>query len=434
MNAPRASATPPAAPADRDLPSRVTEGARRRPRPAVRWALAVATAMLVALPACTGSGTTAAPIVLFVAGDDGGTATVRAFETLLPPDPARSDEPLVERPELQRTLDGTDVIDVAAVRDGQPALYLLLRDDDGADGTERLVRFDLSSLDPDDSASMPDDPEPVLDDLDTLLVELDVLAGDDPLCATGMTLTGDASWLGLLHDPRACRPTSSNPPVVIALELAPAAPAQRRIGPPELGTADVAAVPTFFGSGDDARLAWIRATGVVRAWSPFVAGAGSEDLGTIDLGSSAAAIGRSSTGLAVASGTDVRFLSSSDDGAGPVWSLDDAGTVRAVVDADTLPGTATLVLGTDGLALVSDLDQDPDPDRIHTASTAPDAVAVIGPYGFAFVVSGSQLRAYDALTATVGESGLGGAVATRDLGSSTASALDWAFTAASPAP
>lgn len=380
--------------------------------------LCVVSSLLVT--ACTGSQTTRTPVVVFLAGTDTSieTSTLRAFEIELPYDPATGTEPIRELAGFERTLQGS-VIALTATRQGDPALYVLLR----IDGVDTLARFDVAGLDTDVPGSLASSPDALVD-LDAIVETPEGL--DEELCARAITVTPDGSWLGLLHDPTAC--ASSGPPAVLAIELTPDDPNRRGFGPPTLGTQDAAAAPTFVGRGDDVRLAWVRATGAVTVWSPLDVDAKPVELAVVELGSSAPALGRSGTGLAVAYDRDVRYVSLAGGELGPTWTVDDTGTLRDVVDADTLPGTSSIVVGSAGLAVLTDLDADPDDARIDAASVADaDTQAVLGPYGYLYVLTNAELRTFDTLSAATGGALVSVPSATVDLNGYVPVAASWTF-------
>jgi hypothetical protein len=373
-------------------------------RRGTRRTLACLGLIAVLATGCTGSRETRTPAVAFVAGGD----EVRAFLTGLPRE-AADDPALTPLPDLDRALPaGSVILDVVAVPEGRPALYLLYRD---ASDRDRLARFDLGGLDPDDAASLSSAPDADLDLTALVGANLDVL--DEPLCAVAIDVASDGGWAGLLHDPARCG--GSEPPAVLAVELTPDDPADRRVRPTGAGSADAAAAPTFVGTGDDERLAWLRTTGAVALWSPDAPDDPAADTAGIDrLTSDAPALGRAGTGLALADGDRLTFVPLGGGNPGPTWTLDDVTSIDALVASDGLPGVAALGIADAALLVATDLDGEPDDERVGVRSGVAPEAAVLDPYGYLLVATRLRLEAYDALTA-LDAAAIGPPVARTDL-------------------
>ena len=338
---------------------------------------------------CTGSRETRTPVVAFVAGGD----EVQAFLTGLPRE-ALDDPALTPLPDLTRSLPaGSTILDVAAVPEGRPALYLLYRD--ATDG-DWLARFDLDALDPDDAASVSPTPDAEIDLTDLVGTNLEIL--DDPLCAVAIDVAPDGAWLGLLHDPAGCG--GIEPPAVLAIELTPDDPATRRVRPSGAGTNDAAAPPTFVGTGDDERLAWLRTSGEVALWSPDAPDAPASDTAGVDrLTTAVPALGRAGTGLALADGDELTLVPLGGGEPGPTWTIDGVTTIDALVAADGLPGVVAVGVADGALLLASGLDAEPDDERVGVRTGVSAEAAVLDPYGYLLVATPLRLEAYDALTA-----------------------------------
>ena len=360
--------------------------------------------LLVALAAgCTGSRETRTPVVAFVAGGN----EVRAFLTGLPRE-AADDPALTPLPDLTRSLPaGSTILDVASVPEGRPALYLLYRDASG----DRLARFDLDALDPNDAASLSPVPDAEIDLSDLVGANLEIL--DDPLCAVAIDVAPDGAWSGLLHDPAACG--GIEPPAVLAVELTPDDPSSRRVRPTGAGTNDAAAAPTFVGTGDDERLAWLRTSGEVALWSPDAPDAPARDTAGVErLTSDGPALGRAGTGLALADGDEVTFVPLGGGEPGPTWTIDGVTTIDALVAAEGLPGVAAVGVADGALLLAAGLDGEPDEERVGVRSGVSAEAAVLDPYGYLLVATPLRLEAYDALTA-LDDAAIGFPVARADL-------------------
>jgi hypothetical protein len=371
----------------------------------VRRLLALASLLAVLATGCTGSRETRTPVVAFVAGGD----EVRAFLTGLPRETA-ADPVLTPLPGLARSLPaGSTILDLAAVSAGRPALYLLYRDG-AVDPVDRLARFDLDALDPEDPASVSPTPDETID-LSALASGLAILA--EPLCAVAIDVASDGAWAGLLHEPERCDEGGS--PAVLAVELAPDDPADRRVRPVNAGTNDASAAPTFVGTGDDERLAWLRTSGDVALWSPDAPDApASETAGVASLSSEAPALARAGTGLAVADGDELTFVPLGGGAPGPTWTIDGVTEIGALVAADGLPGVAAIGVAESGLVLVTELDGEPDDDLADVRSSVVARAATLDPYGYLLVASASRLEAYDALTA-LDDAAIGFRLASTDL-------------------
>lgn len=370
--------------------------------------------MLVLLGGCTGSRETRTPVVAFVAGG----SDVQAFLSGLPLE-APNDPALTALPGLTRSIPGT-ILDLVAVPDVRPALYLLYRDDEG----DWLARFDLDALDPADPASVSPTPDAELH-LTPLAAGLEILA--DPLCAVAIDVASDGGWLGLLHDPERCG--ASSPPAVLAVELeSDDAP---RVRPTTAGTSDAAAAPTFVGSGEDERLAWLRTSGDVALWSPDEPDAGAQPLAGVDgLTSDAPALGRAGTGLAVADGDELTFVPLGAGESGPTWTIDDVTTIDVLVAADGLPGVTAVGVAGGSLALVTGLDEEPNEENVEVRTGAAGNAAVLDPYGYLFVATPAELVAYDALAALDVDAALAGPRARTDLSlPADAVGVGWTFVA-----
>jgi hypothetical protein len=374
----------------------------------VRSALhrALAFLLLAAVAAgCTGSRETRTPVVAFVAGGD----EVRAFLTGLPRE-APGDPALTPLPDLTRSLPpGSTILDLAAVPEGRPALYLLYHD---ASNVDRLARFDLDALDPNDAASVSSTPDAEID-LTALASGIAILA--EPLCAAAIDVASDGAWLGLLHEPGQARCGGSGSPAVLAIELLPDDPADRRVRPTSAGTNDASATPTFVGTGDDERLAWLRTSGEVALWSPDAPDApASETAGVAGLGGDAPSLGRAGTGLALADGDELTFVPLGSAPPGPTWTIDGLTTIDALVAADGLPGVTAVGVADGALVLATGLDGEPDEERVGVRTGASAAAAVLDPYGYLLVATPLRIEAYDALTALDGAA-IGVPVARADL-------------------
>lgn len=412
-----------AALADGDGRSARHDRIARRPRLGGLLLLLLAAAF--AATSCTGSQTTRTPVVVFVAGQDLDSEAwaVRSFRSSLAGDSGADTEAIVELDAFRRAVPG-EVIAMEAVQGDDPALFVLLRDADGSDLLARFDLRDLSFVEPDSLAPFPDAfPENPLD-LDTLVTAFDAF-NDEDLCATGMSIASDGSWVGVLHDPQACGVTGS--PAIVAVELDPSEGEARRVGPPGVSGSDLAVSPQFLGLDDDLRLVWLRAQDGVVAWSPNAADDLPGPVSPLDVGTSEPVLGRSGSGVAVASQREVQFVSVANEAPGPVWTADEVGEARSIVASDALPGPSVILVGSERLAVIFDLDDEPDDDVISYTPVPDGANAALGPYGFLFVASTSGLRAYDPVSTQPGASLVPAASGSIDLSGFAPTSISWAF-------
>lgn len=392
-----------------------------------RAALAVLTTLTL-LAGCTGTQETRTPVAIVVAGNDGANAgMIDLYASPLPPDPAATDADLELLPGFRRGLPGP-LVDVAVARDDPTRLYVLYRDE--VDGADRLRSYDASALALDDPASLPQSDDV---DLAARVADAQVLAGE-ALCATGLTVSDDGRWAGLVHDPSACGGVAGDTTNVLLVELEVDAGADPVVVPDPPSTEDAPGTPAFVTRGGGEAIVWAQRPGLVVGLPLDEPDVALEDVADVGELSDVLDLGLGGRGVVVISED---ALSSADPASGEasrVWDAPSGATLAAVVDADLLPGPAAVLRGTDELVVYPDVDAEED-DPPGEASVPGIVDGVLDPYGYGFALAVGRLRAFDLLTYLAAPDGTVDRVPGADVALSEPAApvaVDWLFAPAGP--
>lgn len=410
------------------VPSGGPADARRSGRPA-RPGPTILTALtaLSLLAGCTGTQETRTPVAVVVAGNDGANAgTIDLYASPLPPDPAASGAELELLPGFRRGLPGP-VVDVAVARADPTRLYVLYRDD--ADGSDRLRSYDASALALDDPASLPQ-----RDDVDLAgrVADAGVLAGE-ALCATGLTVSDDGRWAGLLHDPAACGGVAGATNVLL-VEVEPDVDATPIVVPDPPSTEDAPGTPAFVTLGADDAIVWAKRPGAVVGLPLDDPDGPPEDVADAGELSDVLDLGLGGRGVVVISEDGLSSADPSSGEASRVWDAPSGVTFAAVIDADLLPGPAAVLRGTDELVAYPDVDAEED-EPPGEASVPGIVDAVLDPYGYGFALAADRLRAFDLLTYLAAPDGTIDRVPGADVALSEPAApvaVEWLFAPAGP--
>ena len=349
---------------------------------------------LTLLVGCTGTQETRTPVAVVVAGNDGGGAgTIDLYASPLPPDPGASDAGLELLPGFRRSLGGP-VVDVAVARADPARLYVLYRD-----GGDRLRVFDASALALDDPASLPQS-----DDLDLadIVATADVLAGE-ALCATGLSVSDDGRWAGLVHEPAACGAATGDTSNVLLVELEPDADQTPVVVPDPPSTDDAPGTPAFVTRGSDTWIVWAKRPGTVVGLSLDAPGERVTTVADASALSDVLDLGVGGRGLVAASEDALISVDPASGEASRTWDAPSGVTLAAVIDADLLPGPVAVLRGSDELVVYPDVDaEESDPagaGGVPGEASVPGIVdAVVDPYGYGFALAADRLRAYDLLS------------------------------------
>lgn len=342
---------------------------------------------LTLLVGCTGTQETRTPVAIVVAGNDGANlGTIDLYASPLPPDPAASGADLELVPGFRRGLPGA-LVDVAVARADPARLYVLYRD-----GGDRLRSYHASALALDDPASLPQS-----DDLDLAarVADAGVLAGE-ALCTTGLTVSDDGRWAGLVHDPAACGGAAGATNVLL-VELEPAAGDAPRVVPDPPSTEDAPGTPAFVTRGGDEAIVWAQRPGAVVGLPLDDPEGPLEDVADVGELSDVLDLGLGGRGVVVVSEDALRSADPTSGEASRIWDAPSGVTLAAVVDADLLPGPSAVLRGTDELVAYPDVDAEED-DPPGEASVPGIVDAVLDPYGYGFALAPGRLRAFDLLT------------------------------------
>lgn len=382
---------------------------------------------LTLLAGCTGTQETRTPVAVVVAGHDGGSlGMIDLYASPLPPDPASGDAELELLPGFRRNLPGP-VVDVAVARADPTRLYVLYRD--AADGGDRLRSYDASALALDDPASLPQSGDV---DLAGRVADAGVLAGE-ALCATGLTVSDDGRWAGLVHDPAACGGVAGATNVLL-VEVDPDAGATPVVVPDPPSTEDAPGTPAFVTRGSDEAVVWAQRPGAVVGLPLDDPDGPLEDVAEAGELSDVLDLGIGGRGLVVTSADAVISVDPTSGEASRVRDAPSGVTFAAVIDADLLPGPAAVLRGTDELVAYPDVDAEED-DPPGEASVPGIVDGVLDPYGYGFALAAGRLRAFDLLTYLAAPDGTVDRVPGADVALSEPTApvaVDWLFAPAGP--
>lgn len=389
----------------------------------IRYCPSLFAAILVTT-ACTGTQEARTPAYLVVVEG----RTVGLVASPLPPDTAPGSEGLTWLEEFEHALPG-DVIDLAVARELPTQVFVAYRTPGGADHVQRFLA----------EAVRPDAPETFAPAGDPIDVG-DIVATAGPLttpelCTQAVRVSSNARWLALLHEPAACGLDSFGAAVVL-LDLA--ADPEPEVAFPAVASSEDAATPPLFlaasGGGEPGEMIYLEADGtLVRVALPDDGEV--QELVPVQLDLvDPVGLGTGGLDLVVAESDALHtFRSGAPDD--PVTLTSDA-VLEAVVDAGSLPNAPLVVRSATGIVVYSDVPDD-ETDR-EPGELLVDGLtdAVVGPYGYGFLLAPNRIVAVDLLTyvgtSTAGDGdrlsayvvpGIGGT----DLPIEEPRAIDWIF-------
>ena len=346
---------------------------------------------------CTGSATEVTPLAVVVAGQGPGGGTVGLFASPLPPtDPPSAGNEPTWRGEFTTTLTGTNgeavtVRDMVMVRGSVQEAWVLAR---GA--SDYLFVASMADLRLDDPTSWSWSTTPT--DLTARVAASGALA-PETLCAVRAVASRDGRWLGLVHDPSVCGGGSSSVPAVLLLDLDADETDPAGVRPAVPATNDGRTRPVFADLFGTPSLLWSTVDGGVlalategRAGSPTTVASSDDTTVTAPL-----ATGFGARGFVVLDDDTLSVVPLDGTEPSAPFDPDLPGAPRDVVDPSSFDVRSIVVRTTAGISLIRDLEGGGATSSNGSAAGAVDVV--VDPYGYAFVVTASTVRAFDLLSA-----------------------------------